>query len=108
MLKILYAHEGSFKIYPKDEQLQIVGFSYCAKCPGGNIEYVPEEMIKNGAEVIHLSTGFVIGYPPCPRIKQFKESKYKVPVVVGTHPLPTKYVSEHEKLPFWEDMDMKI
>jgi len=108
-LRSLYAHEGAFKIYPKDEELQLVGFSYCGKCPGGNIEYVPEEMIKNGAEVIHLSTGFVVGYPPCPRIKQFKEfieSRYKVPVVVGTHPLPTKYTSEHEKLPFWDDMEM--
>jgi len=23
-------------------------------------------MKKNGAEMIHLATGFVVGYPPCP------------------------------------------
>ena len=36
-------------------------------CPGGNVEHVPEEMIRNGAEAIHLDTGLVVGYPPCPR-----------------------------------------
>ena len=57
---------GGFARYPKDEPLEVVGYSTCAGCPGGNVEYVPEEMIKNGAEVIHLATGLVVGYPPCP------------------------------------------
>ncbi|MGZ5556175.1 MAG: CGGC domain-containing protein, partial [Candidatus Aminicenantales bacterium] len=56
---------GGFARYPKEEPLEIVGFSNCGGCPGGNIEYVPEEMKKNGAEAIHLATGFVVGYPPC-------------------------------------------
>ncbi len=109
-LRSLNEHEGAFKIYPKDEELRLVGYSYCGGCPGGNIEYVPEEMIKNGAEVIHLATGVVVGYPPCPRIKQFKqfiEARYNIPVVIGTHPLPTKYITEHEKLPFWDNANMK-
>ena len=38
----------------------------------GNIEYAGEEMVKNGAEVIHLATGLVVGYPPCPYIDIFK------------------------------------
>ena len=103
-------HVGGFARYPKDESLEIVGYSYCGGCPGGNIEYVPEEMINNGAEVIHLATGLVVGYPPCPRIRQFKqfiETKYKIPVVVGTHPIPLKYLTVHQNLPFWEKSGMR-
>jgi len=86
-----------------------VGYSNCGGCPGGNIEYVPEEMIKNGAEMIHLATGLVVGYPPCPRIKAFKEfieTRYGVKVVVGTHPIPMKYYAEHKKMSFWSKMNM--
>jgi len=100
---------GGFSIYPKDEELEIVGYSFCGDCPGGNVEYVPEEMINNGAEVIHLATGLVVGYPPCPRIRQFKEfieKKYNVPVVIGTHPIPLKYLNVHKDLSFWKKMRM--
>ena len=89
---------------------EIVGYSYCGGCPGGNIEYVPEEMKKNGAEAIHLATGLVVGYPPCPRIRQFKEfieKRYSLPVVVGTHPIPLKYLEVHQKLPFWKNTNME-
>lgn len=101
---------GGFSMYPIEEQVEVVGYSYCGGCPGVNIEYVPEEMIKNGAQVIHLATGFVVGYPPCQNIEKFKEfieSHYKIPVVVGTHPIPTKYFSDHEKMSFWKEMNMK-
>jgi len=101
---------GSFSRYPKDEPVEIVGYSYCGGCPGGNVEYVPEEMKKNGAEVIHLATGLVVGYPPCPRIRQFKEyieSQYGLPVVIGTHPIPLKYLEAHNKLSFWDRMNIK-
>lgn len=101
---------GAFARYPKDEQVEVLGYSNCGGCPGGNVEYVPEEMIKNGAEVIHLATGLVVGYPPCPYIRQFKEfieTRYKVPVVVGTHPIPLKYLKVHEQLPFWKDTKME-
>lgn len=101
---------GGFSIYPKDEDVEIVGYSYCGGCPGGNVEYVPEEMKKNGAEAIHLATGLVVGYPPCPRIRHFKafiESRYKLPVVVGTHPIPQKYMDVHQNLPFWKNMAME-
>ena len=37
---------GGFSHYPSDEAVEIVGYSYCGGCPGGNIEYVPEEMKK--------------------------------------------------------------
>ncbi len=101
-------HVGGFARYPKEEEVQIVGYSYCGGCPGGNIEYVPEEMKKNGAEVIHLATGLIVGYPPCPRIRQFKEfieTKYGIPVVVGTHPIPLKYWETQSKLPFWKGIE---
>lgn len=103
-LRALKEHVGGFAKYPQDELLELVGFANCGGCPGGNIEYVPEEMIKNGAEVIHLATGLVVGYPPCPRIKQFKEyieTRFNIPVVIGTHPVPLKYLNTHDKLSFW-------
>ena len=109
-LRSMREHTGGFAVYPKDEELQLVGYSYCGDCPGGNVEYVPEEMIKNGAEVIHLATGLVVGYPPCPRIRHFKEfieKKYELPVVIGTHPIPLKYLEAHAKLSFWKKMEME-
>lgn len=96
--------EGAFDIYSKDEPLEIVGYTTCGGCPGGNVEYCPEEMIKNGAQAIHLATGLVVGYPPCPRVDYFKrfiEEKYKVPAVIGTHPIPRKYYTTHINLNTW-------
>ena len=108
--RALKEHAGGFSIYPKDEELEIAGYSFCGGCPGGNVEYVPAEMIKNGVEVIHLATGMVVGYPPCPRIdyfKEFIENYYKTPVVVGTHPIPLKYYSAHMNLSFWNKMNIE-
>lgn len=100
---------GAFGRYPKSEEMEVVGFSYCGGCPGGNIEYVPGEMIKNGAQVIHLATGFVVGYPPCPRLGffvNFIEKTYKLTVVIGTHPIPLKYLKNHELLTTWKGKKM--
>jgi len=100
---------GAFSRYPKDEPLEIVGYSSCGSCPGGNIEYVPEEMKNNGVDVIHLATGLIVGYPPCPRIRHFKEfieTHYDIPVVIGTHPIPLKYLNAHDQLTFWKKMNM--
>jgi predicted metal-binding protein len=97
--------EGAFDIYSKNESLEIAGYTSCGGCPGGNIEHTPEEMIKNGAEAIHFATGFVVGYPPCPYISQFKkfiEDKYKIKVVVGTHPIPQEYFITHKNLGTWQ------
>jgi len=61
-------------------------------------------MIRNGAEAIHLATGLVAGYPPCPYIEDFRafvERRYGVPVVVGTHPAPEKYCRIHRDLASW-------
>lgn len=105
----LREREGAFSIY-KDTQVELVGYTTCDGCPGGNVEYAPEEMIKNGADVIHLATGLIVGYPPCPRIINFKdfiEQNYGVKVVYGTHPIPQKYFETHSKLKTWESSQWK-
>ena len=104
--RALRERRGAFSIYPAGEPLEIVGYSTCGGCPGGNVEYVPAEMKNNGAEAIHLATGLVVGYPPCSYIrglKTFIETTYGLPVVIGTHPIPRKYLDVHNKLPFWQD-----
>jgi len=107
--RALRERRGGFSRYPADEPVEIVGYSTCGGCPGGNVEHVPAEFKKNGAQVIHLATGFVVGYPPCPYIRQFKtfiETQFGMPVVVGTHPIPLKYMETHRKLPFWKETEM--
>jgi predicted metal-binding protein len=108
--RAFHRREGAFAIYKEDEQAEIVGFANCGGCPGGNIEYVPEEMKKNGAEVIHLATGFIVGYPPCPYIKHFRDfikEKFDMEVVVGTHPIPQKYFDTHSKLGTWDSAEFR-
>lgn len=102
-LRALRQREGAFSIYRNDD-VELVGYTSCGGCPGGNIEYAPAEMIRNGAEVIHLATGLVVGYPPCPRLPYFVgflKEKYGVEVVVGTHPIPQKYYTTHTRLGTW-------
>lgn len=36
-LRALRERAGAFSIYPKDEDVQLVGYSYCGSCPGGNV-----------------------------------------------------------------------
>jgi predicted metal-binding protein len=93
---------GAFAEYAGEESVEVVGFTSCGGCPGGNIEYAPEEMVKNGAESIHLATGLVVGYPPCPWLdyfEQFIPARFGVPARVGTHPIPQKYLDCHQALP---------
>ena len=105
-LRSMKNREGAFSIY-KDREVELVGYTSCNGCPGGNVEYTGEEMVKNGAEVIHLATGMVVGYPPCPYIDTFKsflEKRNGVKVVAGTHPIPEKYLTMHTSLGTWEDV----
>ncbi len=100
---------GAFDIY-KDRGIELAGYTSCGGCPGGNIEYAPEEMKNNGVEIIHFATGMIVGYPPCPHINYFKkfiESKYKLRVVVGTHPIPEKYYQTHLQLNTWNKAGWK-
>jgi len=101
--------EGAFDVY-KYREVELVAYTTCGGCPGGNIEYAPEEMKKNGAEVIHFATGMVVGYPPCPYINYFKEfieAKYEMKVVVGTHPIPEKYLITHTALKTLDSQEWK-
>jgi hypothetical protein len=62
-------------------------------------------MKKNGAQVIHLATGLVVGYPPCPWLDTFGEFipvKYQLDVVIGTHPIPQNYYLIHQQLGTWK------
>ena len=104
-LRSLRSREGAFSRY-KNMEVEMVGYTSCDGCPGGNIEYAVEEMKGNGAEVIHLATGLVVGYPPCPHITYFRdfiETRYGLEVVYGTHPIPQKYLKIHSELKTWED-----
>ena len=102
-LRSLREREGAFREYA-GRGIELVGITTCGGCPGGNIEYAPEEMVRNGARVIHLATGMVVGYPPCPHLDYFRRfipEKYGVDVVVGTHPIPQKYYDTHTRCGTW-------
>ncbi|MDO9546823.1 MAG: CGGC domain-containing protein [Pelolinea sp.] len=104
-LRAIREREGAFSIYSETE-IELVGYTTCDGCPGGNIEYAGDEMVKNGAQVIHLATGLIVGYPPCPYIDTFVEflkNRFNVDVVIGTHPIPQKYLDMHTRLGTWED-----
>jgi predicted metal-binding protein len=103
-LRALRNREGAFARY-QGQEVELVGYTTCGGCPGGNVEYTGEEMVKNGAQVIHLATGLAVGYPPCPYIETFRkflEQRNGVEVVVGTHPIPKKYLDMHTRLRTWE------
>ena len=102
-LRALEERQGAFSRY-EGEDLQLAGYTTCDGCPGGNIEYAPAEMKKNGVEVVHLATGLLVGYPPCPYINDFQkfiEEKYGMEVVLGTHPIPQNYYETHQNLGTW-------
>jgi predicted metal-binding protein len=106
-LRALRNREGAFSMYAGQE-VELVGYTTCDGCPGGNVEYAGEEMVKNGAQVVHLATGLLVGYPPCPYINTFKnflEKRNGVKVVLGTHPIPKKYLELHTSLGTWESAE---
>jgi len=97
--------EGAFSIY-ENQDAEIVAYTTCGGCPGGNVEYAPEEMKKNGVTFVHFATGFLVGYPPCPYMEHFEKlitQKYGMKVVFGTHPIPQKYYLIHQNLKTWQN-----
>ncbi len=95
--------DGAFSIY-KNREVELAAFTTCGGCPGGNIEYAPEEMKKNGVTHVHFATGFLVGYPPCPHMEHFQKfipEKYGMKVILGTHPIPQKYFITHNNLNTW-------
>ena len=110
-LRSMRNREGAFSI-DAGREVELVGCTTCGGCPGGNIEYAPAEMKKNGATAIHLATGMIVGYPPCTRVDFFRRyipEQFGIPVVVGTHPIPQKYFKIHDvpgswKSPLWQEL----
>lgn len=105
----LNARDGAFARY-QDQDVEIAAYTSCGGCPGGNIEYAPAEMQKNGVSIIHFATGFLVGYPPCPYMEHFErliKEKYQMEVVFGTHPIPQKYYLTHQKLESWQSPQMR-
>ena len=97
---------GVFKKYPADEPLEVVGFIPCGGCPGERLEKAPAEMKRYGAEEIVLASCFLAGYPPCPYLSDFVkyiENALGIPVVVGSHPMPSNYVRLHARARDWPD-----
>ena len=110
-LRSMRNREGAFSI-DAGREVELVGCTTCGGCPGGNIEYAPAEMKKNGATAIHLATGMIVGYPPCTRVDFFRRyipEQFGIPVVVGTHAIPQKYFKIHDvlgswKSPLWQEL----
>ncbi|MHA1442695.1 MAG: CGGC domain-containing protein [Candidatus Heimdallarchaeota archaeon] len=103
--------EGAFKHYPKDEPLEVVAYTSCGGCPGGNVEISVSGMKKHGAEAIHFATGLLAGYPPCkylPTHIKFTEEQTGLPVIVGTHPMPTNYIKMHKKVGDWTKYHLEL
>ena len=101
--------EGAFSRY-QGMDVEVVGYTTCDGCPGGNVEYAVAEMQSNGAEKIHLATGLIVGYPPCPYITYFHnfiQERYGLEVVYGTHPIPKKYLDMHTKLGTWDSPEWR-
>ncbi|TET72422.1 CGGC domain-containing protein [Candidatus Bathyarchaeota archaeon] len=97
--------DGAFAGYPEDEPIDVVGFIPCGGCPGERLEFSPADMKKYGAEVIHLASCFLAGYPACPYIGDFVnyiENYVGLPVVVGSHPMPQNYIDTHEEYGDWD------
>jgi len=102
--------EGAFAMY-KGKEAEIAAYTTCMGCPGGNVEYAPEEMRKNGVTHVHFATGLLVGYPPCHRLEYFRKfitEKFGLEVIFGTHPIPEKYYTTHTNLktwnsPFWQE-----
>jgi len=102
--------DGAFERYLKDEPIEVVGFIACGGCPSERLEFSPADMKKYGAEVIHLASCFLAGYPACPYIGdfiQYIENVVGLPVVVGSHPMPQNYIDTHEKAGDWDRDDVR-
>lgn len=98
--------EGAFQRYKKEELVEVVAYTSCGGCPGGNVENSIAGMQKYGAEAIHFATGVLAGYPPCKYLDsmvKFIENKTQLPVIVGTHPMPTNYIEMHKKVGDWSE-----
>lgn len=103
--------EGAFQRYKKEDKLEIVAYTSCGGCPGGNVENSVTGMQKYGVNAIHFATGVLAGYPPCNYLDtmvKFIENKTNLPVIIGTHPMPTNYIEMHNRIGDWSDEHKKM
>ena len=103
--KSITERDGAFAEYAEDEPIQVVGWMACGGCPGERLESAPADMKKYGAEVIHLASCYLAGFPICPYIedqKNYIEKVVGLPVKVGTHPMPRNYMNSHEEIGDWK------
>jgi predicted metal-binding protein len=101
---------GVFRKYPKDKPLEVVGYVTCGGCPGERLERAPAMLKSYGAEEIVLASCFLAGYPPCPYLKnfiQYIQAYVGLPVVVGSHPMPTNYIESHHKAGDWDRPELQ-
>ena len=67
-LRAMRNREGAFSIYP-DTEVELVGFTTCDGCPGGNIEYACESsknvfsFLTFFKAVEEITTGLSMSYP---------------------------------------------
>ncbi len=103
--------EGAFKRYSDNDSLEVVAYTTCGGCPGGNIENAILGIQKNGAQAIHFATGVLAGYPPCiylEKFQKFVEERTGLPVIIGTHPMPSNYIKMHTKVGDWSNTHKKM
>ena len=108
-LRALRNREGAFDIY-KGKEVELVGLISCGGCPGGYLEVAPAKMKDEGAQVIHFTTEFIVGFPPCPYItymRDFIKNRYEMEVVIGTGPIPQKDYIIHMELGTWNSPEWK-
>jgi len=75
-LRAMRNKEGAFSKYD-GKDIELIGYTICDGCPGGNIEYFHD----------------------------FIKSNHLIDVVYGTHPIPQKYLEKHRFLGVSEDID---
>jgi predicted metal-binding protein len=103
--KSIIERDGVFASYPKGEPIEVVGWMACGGCPGERLESAPTDMKRFGAQAILLASCYLAGYPICPYIddhKHYIETVVGLPVMVGTHPMPSNYVKAHAAIGDWK------
>ena len=58
--RALQNKDGAFEMY-KDKEVELAAFTTCGGCPGGNIEYAPEEMKKKRSYPYSFCNGIFSG-----------------------------------------------
>lgn len=102
--------EGAFERY-QDMEVELVDFHVCGGCPGLGAVAAAKKMVEAGAEIIHLSTGLLAGFPPCGTIGKIAaqiNEQIEVGVIIGTHPVSEKVFLKHRQLGTWSGKEWQM